>query len=201
MGKVVAGLTVSLDGFIAGPNDAPGNPLGDGGAKLFDWWSAGTRRVGPDDRFKPPERSRGVVEEMFNCGAIITGRRTFDIAGGWGGHHPLKAPFFLLTHHPPDRHVGPGTGGTVVTEGIQNALEQAREVAGGRDIAVGAAEVAQQFLRAGLLDEIHLNLVPVLLGDGVRLFANLEDHPLQLACTRVVESDGVTHLRYHVLKS
>jgi dihydrofolate reductase len=200
MPNVLTGLTTSLDGFIAGPNDGPGNPLGDGGGRLFDWWSAGTERVGPDDRFKPPARSRAVVEEMFECGAIITGRRTFDIAGGWGGHHPVGAPFFLLTHHPPDQHVGPGTDGTVVTGGIESALEQARAVAGERPIAVGAADVAQQYLKAGLLDEIHINLVPILLGDGVRLFANLEDHQLDLECTRVVESDGVTHLRYRVLR-
>lgn len=200
MGNVVVGLSMSLDGFIAGPNDGPGNPLGDGGGRLFSWWSAGTERVGPDDRFKPPARSRSVAEEMFDCGAIITGRRTFDIANGWGGHHPAGAPFFLLTHNPPERYVGPGTGGTVVVDGIESALEQARAVAGGRKIAVGAADVAQQYLKAGLLDEIHINLVPVVLGGGVRLFANLEDRRFDLQCTRVVESDGVTHLRYLVVR-
>jgi len=200
MGKVVVGLSMSLDGFVAGPNDGPGNPLGDGGGRLFDWWTAGTERVGPDDRFKPPARSRRVVEEMFACGAVITGRRTFDIANGWGGHHPVGAPFFLLTHTPPDRHVGLGTEGTVVTDGIESALAQARAVAGERDISVGAADVAQQYLKAGLLDEIHINLVPVLLSGGVRLFANLEDYQLNLECTRVVESDGVIHLRYRVVK-
>ena len=200
MGKVVVGLSMSLDGFIAGPHDGPGNPLGDGGGKLFDWWTAGTVRLGPDDRFRPPGRSREVVEEMFACGAIITGRRTFDIADGWGGHHPLGAPFFLLTHTPPKRHVGPGTGGTLVSDGIESALDQARAVAGGRDIAVCAADVAGQYLRAGLLDEIHIDLVPVLLGGGVRLFANLEERHVDLECTRVLPSDGVTHLRYRVLK-
>jgi dihydrofolate reductase len=200
MGKVVVGLSMSLDGFIAGPNDGPGNPLGDGGGRLFDWWTAGTKPLGPDDRFRPPARSRAVVEEMFRCGAIITGRRTFDIAGGWGGHHPLGAPFFLLTHTPPDRHVGPGTDGTVVTDGIESALAQARAVAGERDIAVCAADVAQQYLRAGLLDEIDIDLAPVLLGGGVRLFANLEARRVDLECTRVVVSDGVTHLRYRVMR-
>lgn len=200
MGKVVVGLSMSLDGFIAGPNDGPGNPLGDGGARLFDWWSAGTERIGSDDRFNPPARSRLVAKEMFECGAIITGRRTFDIANGWGGHHPLGAPFFLLTHKPPVRHVGPGTDGTVVTEGIESALAQARAVAGEQNIAVGAANVAQQYLRAGLLDEIHVNLVPILLGGGVRLFGNLGNRRFDLECTRVVESDGVTHLRYRVVK-
>lgn len=200
MGKVLVGLSMSLDGYIAGRNDGPANPLGDGGGRLFDWWTAGPERVGPDDRFKPPARSRAVVEEMFRCGAVITGRRTFDIANGWGGHHPLGAPFFLLTHRPVERHVGRGTEGTVVTDGIESALAQARRVAGDRDIAVCAADVAQQYLKAGLLDEIHIDLVPVVLGSGVRLFANLGDRRFDLECTRVVESDGVTHLRYRVLR-
>jgi len=206
MGKVMVALSISLDGFIAGPNDGPGNPLGDGGSTLFDWWSAGTKCVGPrsrshsDDRFKPPARSRVVAREMFECGAIITGRRTFDIAKGWGGDHPVGVPFFLLTHHPPNRYVGPGTGGTVVTDGIERALAQARAVAGKRNILVGAADVAQQFVKADLLDEIHVNIVPILLGGGVRLFSNLEDRQFDLECTRVVESDGDTHLRYRVLK-
>ena len=200
MGKVIAGLSMSLDGFIAGPNDGPGNPLGDGGGRLFDWWTAGTERLGPDDWFRPPARSRAAVEEMFQAGAIITGRRTFDIAGGWGGHHPMGVPFFLLTHNPPDRWTGPGTGGTVVTGGIEAALKQARAVAGDRDIGVCAADVAQQFLKGGLLDEIHIDLIPVLLGSGVRLFASLGDRQFGLEPARVVESDGVTHLSYRVLK-
>ena len=198
MGPVVVAASMSLDGFIAGPNDGPGNPLGDGGYRLFAWWWAGTERIGPDNRFKPPARSRAVVEERFDRGAVITGRRTFDIADGWGGHHPLGAPFFLLTHTPPDRLVGPGTDGTVVYDGIARALAQARAFAGGRAIAVGAANVAQQYLEAGLVDEIHIDLVPVLLGGGVRLFAERDDRPPELECTRVVESDGVTHLRYRV---
>lgn len=198
MGKVLVDLSMSLDGFIAGPNDGPENPLGDGGDRLFEWWSAGSERAGPDDRFKPPVRSLPVVKEMFDCGAIITGRRTFDIANGWGGHHPLGVPYFLLTHNPPDKHVGPGTDGTVVTDGIEGALERARAVAGERNIAVCSADVAQQYLKASLLDEVRINLVPVLLGNGVRLFAHLDNRQFDLECTRVVESDGVTHLRYRV---
>jgi dihydrofolate reductase len=198
MSNVVVDLSMSLDGFIAGPDDRPGNPLGDGGGKLFEWWTAGEERVGPDDRFKPPARSRALAREMFGRGAVIAGRRWFDIAGGWGGHFPGDIPFFLLTHHPPEQWVGPGTNGTAVSDGIESALEQARAVAGQRDIAVGGANVAQQYLKAGLLDEIHINLVPVLLGSGVRLLDNLGDGPIELEGTRVVASDGVTHLRYRV---
>lgn len=199
MGPVVVDLSISLDGFIAGPNDGPDNPLGDGGDRLFAWWTAGTERVGPDDRFKPPARSAQVARDAFGYGAVITGRRTFDIARGWGGHHPLGCPFFVLTHNPPDRWVGPGTSGTAVTDGIESALRQARAVAGDRVISVGAASVAQQFLRAGLLDEIRLNVVPVILGNGVRLLEDVPG-PLDLERTLVVGSDGVTHLRYRVVK-
>lgn len=200
MGKLVAGLSMSLDGYIAGPNDGPANPLGDGGHRLFEWWTAGREQTGPDGRFRPPERSRPVVEEMWQAGALITGRRTFDIAQGWGGRHPLGVPFFVLTNRPAGRWVGPGTDGTVVTDGIESALEQARKVAGDRNIGVCAANVAQQYLRAGLLDEIHIDLVPVLLDGGVPFFGNLDGHQYDLQCTRVVESDGVTHLRYAVVK-
>lgn len=199
MGPVVVDLSVSLDGFIAGPNDGPDNPLGDGGGRLFEWWTAGTERVGPDDRFKPPTRSLGVAREVFDYGAVITGRRTFDIAHGWGGHHPIGCPFFVLTHEPPDRWVGAG-GGTVVTDGVESALAQARDVAGDRVISVGAANTAQQFLMAGLLDEIRLNIADVLLGGGVRLFDNLGGQQFNLERTLVVESDRVTHLRFRVLK-
>jgi dihydrofolate reductase len=105
---------------VAGPNDGLTNPLGEGGGRLFEWRTAGTERLEPDDRFRPPARSRAVVEEAFSGGAIITGRRTFDIARGWGGHHPMGVPFFLLTHNAPDRWVGPGTDRTVVTDGIES---------------------------------------------------------------------------------
>ncbi|MDA8344624.1 MAG: hypothetical protein M0Z66_03990 [Thermaerobacter sp.] len=118
---------------------------------------------------------------MFDCGAILTGRRTFDIANGWGGHHPSGAPFFLLTHTPPQRWVGPGTGGTVVTDGLESALKLARRAAGERTIAVGSADVAQQCLRAGLLDEIHLNLPALKGGDSEEAVSAWLDIPLAAA--------------------
>jgi dihydrofolate reductase len=200
MGPVVVDLSVSVDGYVAGPDDGPDNPLGDGGGRLFDWWMGGSELVGPDERFKPVPESAEVARAAFGYGAVITGRRTFDIARGWGGQHPLGCPFFVLTHNPADRWVGPGTGGTVVTDGIESALEKARAVAGERVISVGAANVAQQYLRAGLLDEIRLSVVPVVLGGGVRLLDNLDGRQFGLEQTRVVESDGVTHLWYRVLR-
>jgi dihydrofolate reductase len=196
MGKVIADLSISLDGFIAGPNDGPGNPLGDGGEALFEWMGANPAGRGTREFFNPPEASRGVVDEWFEVGAIIAGRRTFEIAGGWAGRHPLGAPFFVLTHEPPD--VDPGDG-TFVSEGIESALAQAQAVAGERSIGLAAAEVSQQFLRAGLLDEVQLSVAPVLLGGGVRLFDEAKTGQVRLQQLRAIGSAGVTHLRYRVL--
>jgi len=197
--RVVVNLTVSLDGYIAGPNDGPGNPLGDGGAALFAWWSAGQVALRGDERLRPPAASLPFVERMLDVGAVITGRRTFDIAGGWGGQHPLGVPFFVLSHRPVPAHVGPGTDGHAVAGTIEDALASARAVAGGRAVAVGAASVAQQFIRAGLLDELQLNLVPVLLGGGVRLLENLGPTAPRLELRDFLASDGVTHLAYTVI--
>jgi dihydrofolate reductase len=188
---------MSLDGFIAGPNDGPGNPLGDGGETLFEWMRTNREAYGTRAFINPPERSQVVVDEWYaDCGAIVSGRRTWEIANGWGGRHPLGAPFFVLTHNPPA--VDPGEG-TFVTDGIESALEQARAVAGDKKVSLCAADVAQQYLAAGLLDEIQINLVPVLLGGGVRLFDERKTGPIELEQTRVIESDGVTHIDYRVL--
>lgn len=200
MEPVYTALSMSLDGFIAGPNDGPGNPLGDGGAPLLAWWSTGALPLDAAPRFRPPAPSRRVAARSLACGAVITGRRTFDIAAGWGGHHPTGAPFFVLTHRPIDRYVGPGTDGLLAPGGIRETLAAARDAAGGRPIAVGSADVVRQFLAADLLDEIHLTLVPVLLGGGRRLFGPAAGTPRTLTCVEVVPSDGVTHLRYRILR-
>jgi dihydrofolate reductase len=198
MGKVHVDLSMSLDGYIAGPNDGPGNPLGDGGEALFEWMHVNSEAYGTRDFINPPEASREVVDEWYEAGgAIISGRRTFDTANGWGGRHPLGVPFFVLTHDPPDADPGDGT---FVTDGIESALEQAQAVAGDKAVSLCAADVAQQFLRAGLLDEIQVSVAPVLLGGGVRLFDESKTGPVHLDQTRVIASDGVTHVRYRVIK-
>jgi dihydrofolate reductase len=197
MGKVIVDLSMSLDGYIAGPNDSPGNPLGDGGEALFEWMHTNTEAYGTRDFINPPEASREVVDEWFEGGAIISGRRTYDIANGWGGRHPMGVPFFVLTHEPPDTDPGEGT---FVTDGVESAFEQAQAVAGDRSIGLSAADVAQQFLRAGLLDEVQVSVAPVVLGGGVRLFDESKSGPVELEQARVIESDGVTHLRYLVVK-
>jgi dihydrofolate reductase len=197
MGKVIVDLSMSLDGYIAGPNDGPGNPLGDGGEALFEWMHTNTEAYGTRDFINPPEASREVVDEWFEGGAIISGRRTYDIAHGWGGRHPMGVPFFVLTHEPPDTDPGEGT---FVTDGVESAFEQAQAVAGEGSIGLCAADVAQQFLRAGLLDEVQVSVAPVVLGGGVPLFDEGKSGPVELEQARVIESDGVTHLRYLVVK-
>jgi dihydrofolate reductase len=204
MGKVAVGLTMSLDGFIAGPNDGPERPLGEGGERLFEWYSGGDTEyempgTGMVFRISPQsvELLREVNERM---GAFVTGRRTFDIANGWGGNPPLGVPTFVVTHSVPEEWVYEGSPYTFVTDGVERAVELAKEVAGDRDVAVGAASIAQQCIRAGLLDEVHANLAPVLLGGGIRLFEHLGTTPIDLESTRVIEAPGVTHLTFRVVK-
>ncbi len=133
-------------------------------------------------------------------GAFVTGRRTFDIANGWGGRPPLGVPTFVVTHTVPQEWVYEGSPFAFVTDGVESAVEQAKAVAGDKDVAVGAASIAQQCIRAGLLDEVHINLVPVLLGGGVRLFEHLGTTHIELESPRVIEAPGVTHLTFRVLK-
>jgi len=204
MGKVATGLSMSLDGFIAGPNDGPGRPLGEGGERLFEWYSAGDTEYGLPGTEMVFTVSRQSAEMLRGAhagmGAFVTGRRTFDITGGWGGSPPLGVPTFVVTHAVPDEWVYEGSPFEFVTDGVERAVERAKAVAGDKDVAVGAASIAQQAIRAGLLDEIHVDLVPVLLGDGVRLFEHLGAEPIELERTRVIEGAGVTHLTFRVVK-
>jgi dihydrofolate reductase len=205
MGKVTMGLSMSLDGFIAGPNDGPDSPLGDGGERLFAWYSAGEteyRLPGTEMVFNVSPQSAELLREAHaRMGAFVTGRRTFDITSGWGGSPPLGVPTFVVTHTVPQEWVYEGSPFTFVTDGVESAIEQARAVAGEKDVAVGAASIVQQCIRAGLLDEIHVDLVPVLLGGGVRLFEHLGVGPIELERTRVVEAPGVTHLTFRVVRA
>lgn len=203
MGKVVFSNSISLDGFVAGPNDSPDNGLGDGGEALFRWYFSGdTPFQFPGD--VPPMRvsraSAQVLEEATQrIGAMVAGRRMFDIAHAWGGNPPGGGPCFIVTHHPPQEWLTDGSPFTFVTDGVESAIRQAQIAARGKDVALSSASIAKQALKAGLLDEIHLDLAPVLLGGGVRLFDPL-DAPVELEITQVVEGQGVTHLTYRVVK-
>jgi dihydrofolate reductase len=142
MGKVTSGLTMSLDGFIAGPNDGPEHPLGEGGMRLFDWYSSGdTDYVVPSGgmTFKVSSQAAEMLHEVFSSiGAIVTGRRTFDITNGWGGRHPIgeSVPIFVVTHSAPDGWDYEGSPFTFVTDGVESAVEQARAAAGEKNVAV-----------------------------------------------------------------
>ena len=203
MGKVGTGFSTSLDGFIAGPNDGPGNPLGDGGMSLFAWYSAGdTEYTVPSGGMTlkiSPQSAELLRASHEKTGALVVGRRHFDLAGGWGGRHPMDVPVFVVTHTVPEEWVDEGSPFTFVTEGVESAVERAKAAAGDEDVGVGGANVAHQAMRAGLIDEVGIDLVPILLGGGVRFFDNLGPGPIELERTKVVEAPGVTHLRFRVV--
>jgi dihydrofolate reductase len=199
MGNVIVDLTVSLDGFIAGPDDGPELPLDRGGEALFAWMDAGPESNRVHRWLRPPDASKKVVDEwMGEVGALISGRRTFDIAGGWKDGHPVDVPIFVLTHRAPtEGEWSPRV--SFVTDGIERALQLAQDAAGERQVGISGADVAQQLLRAGKLDEIQLSVTPLILGGGVRLLDHVGPGPIVLEQIRVIESQGVTHLRYRVM--
>jgi dihydrofolate reductase len=202
MTKVVIDMTMSLDGFVAGPDEDKAHPLGrHGGMSIFDWYFSGQEEY-RDPLFRPePGANRDAVELMFaESGAFIFGRKTYEIANGWGGRHPVNgAPTFVLTHDPPADYPRGPSNLTFVTDGIESAIRKARAVAGGKDVKLGGASPGQQALAAGLCDEILIHLAPYLLGGGVPLFAALPDG---IGLEKLSVSDGpfATHLRYRVLK-
>ncbi len=204
MGKVILGLTMSLDGFVAGLNDSSANPLGDGGQSLFAWYFSGDTPVtfrGDVPAFKVSRASAAYLETMIQTiGAMVAGRRMFDIADAWHGHPPGEGACFIVTHAPPPEWVKPGSPFTFVTDGVASAVAQAKAAAGEKHVAISSANIGQQCLQAGLLDEIHLDLAPVLLGGGVRLFDNLGHAPMALEPLHVIEGMGVTHVGYRVVK-
>lgn len=196
MASVIAGFTMSLDGFIANPDSST-----DG---LFDWFSSGdTELVLPNGKMtvRLSPASAMVLRDIWQTvGAFVTGRRMFDLAQGWGGSHPLNVPTFVVSHSMPELPESwPGDAPfTFVTDGLENAIEQAKRVAGEKTVILAGANIAQQALKTGLLDEIEIDLVPVLLGQGIRLFEYLGVEPIKLERTIAVLAPDVTHLRFRV---
>jgi dihydrofolate reductase len=217
MGQVIFDITTSLDGFVAGPSPSPENPLGEGGEQLHDWstenraWRERHGLEGGEDN----ANSEVIAESIARQGALIMGRRMFSGGfgpgpwaddpnpdGWWGDDPPFHNPVFILTHHArePVEKQG-GTTYTFVTEGIEAALEQARAVAGDKDVVVvGGADAIQQCLAAGVIDEFEVHVAPMLLGGGTSLFGDLGANAPQVELTRVIDSPGATHLRYRVVK-
>jgi dihydrofolate reductase len=204
-------ISMSLDGFVAGTDQSEQEPLGRGGEQLHQWvvrLAAWRERHGLEGG-ETDASTEAVERSHENVGAVLMGRNMFGGSGPWEEHPwdgwwgddpPFHMPVFVVTHHPRPPLVMRGdTTFTFVTDGIESALAQARAVAGGKDVALGGgASVAQQYLKAGLIDELRIHLVPILLGDGARLFDNLGDVRPTLECAQVVAAPGVTHLTYRV---
>jgi dihydrofolate reductase len=213
MARLRCDISMSLDGFVAGPNQTLEQPLGEGGERLHEWAvklaSFRERHGGEGGETNADDE---VVKEGLNAtGAVVMGRRMFSGGAGpwaddpnadgwWGDAPPFRVPVFVLTHHPRETEIKEGgTSFTFVTDGIESALEQAKAAAGDKDVLLaGGATVVQQYLKAGLLDEIHIHVSPVLLGSGVSLFGSSGSGPAELEVTRVIDSPSVTHLRYRV---
>ena len=187
---------MSLDGFIAGPNDEVD--------RLFRWYSSGDTDfpvAGSPKVFKISRASAELLREEWGAlGAIVTGRRDFDVSEAWGGASPLGVPIFIITHRIPPEWAKTESPFTFVADGVENAVARARQAAGDKNVGVGGSKIVQQCLKAGLLDELHIDLAPILLGAGIRLFDDLGTAPIDLESARVVDALGVTHLRFRVIK-
>jgi dihydrofolate reductase len=193
MTRMIFDISMSLDGFVTASNVRPEEPLGDGGQRLYEW------------AFGEDERNRELLADAANfVGAVIAGRRTYDLSvtswGADGPAGPARVPVFVVTHAEPEE-VPEGSVYTFVTDGIESALEQAKAVAGEKTVsAMGGAEIGQQFIRAGLVDEISIHLVPVLFGSGTRMFENLGAEHIRLETSGVIETPEATHLRFRIVK-
>jgi dihydrofolate reductase len=195
MGKVVAEFATSLDGFIA--------DLKDDVSRLYEWFSNGDTPIqgAAGGVFMTSSISaKNYMEIAESTGALVTGRRDFDASHAWGGTSPMNVPTFIVTHNAPLEWLEAGSPFIFVTDGVNSAIEKAKKTADGKNVLVGGSKVAQQCIKAGLLDEINIDLVPVLLGDGIRLFDNLGPEPFELEIMRVLEAPGVTHLKYRIVK-
>lgn len=197
MSKAIAGFTMSLDGFIAEPDHGVG--------RLFKWYFGGNQPFpvpNSDMVFQVSPVSVPVVERLFNhtFGAVLTGRRDFDVSNAWGGQSPLGAPIFIVTHHAPPEWDGTDAPFTFVTDGVERALAQAKAVAGDKPVAVGGTTITRQLLQAGLLDELHIDLAHMLLGDGIPLFERLGVSPIDLEKIHVIDAPLVTHLAFRVVR-
>jgi dihydrofolate reductase len=215
MSKLRLNITMTLDGYVAGPNPGVEKPLGEGAERLHDWLFKlkSFREMHGDGDGGETGIDDDVLREAFeNIGATVMGRNMFGGGPGpwrdepwkgwWGDNPPFHTPVFVLTHHAREPLVMQGgTTFTFVTDGIESALEQAREAAKGKDVALGGgANTAQQYLAAGLIDEMDLHVVPLLLGSGERLFDNIRDSDVRLEPIRTVEGPGVTHVKYRVAR-
>jgi dihydrofolate reductase len=193
MGKVILDMSMSLDGLIAQPNDKTG--------PLHSWLFNGKTTSRYSNVFKTSGRSTDVLDEIFSStGAMVAGRRTFDLVQERIVNRPMDVPYFIVTHNPPDKPTVDTMNFTFVTNGVEDAINQARAVAGDKNILlIGGANIARQCIEAGLLHEIQIHMAPILLKEGISLFGNLSPEQVKLETTRVIEAPGVIHLKFRVL--
>ena len=200
MSKLVVLLTMSLDGFVAGPNRSPGHGLGEhGGPHLFDWYFSGKEPHPRFSAFKPEGANMLVMDKRFGeVGAILAGRNTYENARGWNGTHPINAvPIVVLTHEAP-KEPPRGFSQMIFVNDLTRAIAEAKVLAGGKTVAITGTSVAQQCLRAGHVDELWLTIVPLVLGDGKRLFDGIGDDAIPLEKIEVVDGPHATHVTYRV---
>ncbi len=191
MSASVLYMSMSLDGYIAGPNDEPGNPGGDGFGRLHDWYGD-SQPSGAG----PSKASAEFLDEMNATGAVLAGRRTVEQVDHYNGHHH-GVPIFVPSHRPPGPSVANYPLVTYVSDGIESAMAQAKAAAGDRNVVVHGAYTAQRALEAGVLDELQIHQIPVLLGQGLRMFDVLPS-PVELDVVRVIDTPEATHIRYRV---
>jgi dihydrofolate reductase len=191
-------MSISLDGFIAGPNERPDNGLGDGGHRLHEWAMTGDGDVDLGTIRRSGGVNGTIVDEFMSTGAIVAGRGTFEPAGGWGGDHHDGVPIFILSRHEPPAEFAQMPLVTYLND-VTTAMTRATQAAGNKNVLVHGAGTAQLALAAGVLDELELHVVPVLFGQGRRLFEGLAAEQIELERTRILEGeDGVTHMHYRV---
>jgi dihydrofolate reductase len=191
LSSTVLYMSMSLDGFVAGPNERPDNGLGDGGERLHEWTG------GVEDREQSDDGDREVLDDFLSTGAVLAGRGTFEPAGGWDGDHHDGVPIFILSRHQPAPQYAPWPAVTYLSD-IEDAVRRAKEAAGEKNVLVHGVGTAQRCLLAGLLDEIQIHLVPVLLGEGRRLFEHLGAEHIELETIQVIRGREATHLRYRI---
>src|SRR5919201_1517359 len=198
MTEVAAGITISLDGYITGPNDGPGQGLGDGGERLHYWVFGGPWTYDEEPRSEATGADKEYLDgAMARAGAVGIGRNMYEAAEAWGGRNPFGVPLFVVTHRPED---APADGEFTFVNGLDEAIGRAREVAGGKDVAIGGgADVIRQALRAGYLDELSISIAPVILGGGKRLFDRF-DETVNLEHVGLLQSPFATHITYRVVR-
>jgi dihydrofolate reductase len=199
MSSAVLYMSMSLDGFVAGPNAGPGNGLGDDGHRLHEWFLTGAPTAHSGVPGRPPGVNGEIMDALTSTGAVVAGRGTAEPADYWGGDHHDGVPIFILSRRQPDAEAAQWPLVSYVSD-VTTAMARAKEAAGEKDVLVHGAGTAQLALAAGVLDELQIHLIPVLLGDGRRLFEHLGTDHIELEPIRIADGPGVTHLRYRVCR-